>query len=78
VIQNININNYYTVQMAGNDLYGELIHKLGYQEAIKLLTSSAANGNPEKIVEKLYLDGIPEHYPIAYSSEEGQFRYLGD
>jgi len=70
--QRPSINNFVVI---GNDFYSELVDKVGKENAVLYLTTSAV-GRPIEIIDKLYLEGKdPMEYPIACRDTD-HFRYL--
>lgn len=67
------VTNYNT--FIGIDAFDILIRKMGRQQAVNFIASSASVGKPINIFRKIYLDNrAPEQYPIACNN--GNFRYL--
>jgi len=70
--QRPSINN---IVVIGNDFYSELVDKVGKDNAVQYLTTSAV-GRPIEVIDKLYLEGKdPMDYPIACRNAD-HFRYL--
>jgi hypothetical protein len=60
----------------GNDFFQELTAKIGKDRAVEFLSSTATDGKPIDVIDKLYLEGRdPMNYPIACRNED-HFRYL--
>lgn len=63
------------IQVLGNNVYSDLVNKIGKAEAIHLLTCSAATDRPIDIIKKLYFENTePQKYPIA--TKQNYIRYL--
>lgn len=70
---NVNLQNCIII---GDNVYDELVNKLGHNEAINYLTSGCYD--EVDVIEKLYLDSPnPNNYPIACKTPT-HFRYLNE
>jgi hypothetical protein len=59
----------------GDNIYDDLVKKMGKEDAVDMLIRAASDNNPLSIIDKLYLDGPnKEDWPIAY--KDGEFKYL--
>lgn len=72
------INNYtINIQVVGDNLYNQLIQKMGKNGAINFLAGAAASNQPLNVLKKLYFDNVePNSFPIA--TQDNNIRYLNN
>lgn len=60
----------------GDNVYDDLVEKMGKEDAVDFLIRAASDNNPLSVIDKLYLDDRnKEDWPLAYN-KEGEFKYL--
>jgi hypothetical protein len=59
----------------GDNIYDDLVNKMGKKDAVDFLVRAANDNNPLSVIDKLYLgDDSRDNWPIAY--KEGVYKYL--
>jgi hypothetical protein len=59
----------------GDNIYDELVDKMGKKDAVDFLIRAASDNDPLSVIDKLYLgDGAKDNWPIAY--KEGVYKYI--
>jgi hypothetical protein len=61
----------------GDNIYDDLVKKMGKKDAVDFLIRAASDNNPLSVIDKLYLDDTnKDDWPIAY--KEGEFKFLSE
>jgi hypothetical protein len=59
----------------GDNIYDDLVKKMGKKDAVDFLVRAASDNNPLSVIDKLYLDGNnKEDWPLAF--KDGEFKYI--